>query len=199
MNLFQEAWLGTFTDDAQEAVVDRSRGKQSRGAERYEDLIVGSLREAARLLSPDGWLSIVFSNSNGEMWALMQRAIRKAGFSLGEITLLNKGQRSVKGLASGFENVVTADLVLSMRKNDEVASDQPPTAPSESLSKMVDNALRAGAAPTPSHLYLRIIRRYMQRNWDLRDLHIEDVVRAIQLSDFDIDVASGQLIESEVA
>lgn len=199
MNLFQEAWLGTFTDDTREAVVDRSRRGKSRGAERYEDLIVGSLREASRLLRPDGWLSIVFSNSDGEMWALMQRAIRKAGFSLGEVTLLNKGQRSVKGLSSGFENVVTADLVLSMQKDNEAASSDPATAPSESLSKMVDKALRAGAAPTPSHLYLRIIRRYLQRNWDLRNLHISDIVEAIKLSDFDIDAGSGQLIESEAA
>jgi 16S rRNA G966 N2-methylase RsmD len=199
MNLFQEAWLGTFTDDTREAVVDRSRGKKSRGAERYEDLIVGSLREAARLLRPDGWLSIVFSNSNGEMWALMQRAIRKAGFSLGEVTLLSKGQRSVKGLASGFENVVTADLVLSLRKNDEAVSGEPVTAPRESVSEMVDAALRAGVAPTPSHLYLRIIRRYLQRDWDLSDLHISDIVQAIELSDFDVDVVSGRLIESDVA
>lgn len=199
MNLFQEAWLGTFTDDTREAVVDRSRGEKSRSAERYEDLIVGSLREAARLLRPEGWLSIVFSNSNGEMWALMQRAIRKAGFFLDEVTLLNKGQRSVKGLASGFENVVTADLVLSMRKDDEATSYEPVAPPSESLSRMVSEALYAGVAPTPSHLYLRIIRRYLQRNWDLRDLHISDIVRAIELSDFDVDAASGRLIESEAA
>jgi adenine-specific DNA methylase len=198
MNLFQEAWLGAFTDDSREAVVDRSRGEKSRGPERYENLIVGSLREAARLLRPDGWISIVFSNSNGEMWSLMQRAIRKAGFSLGEVTLLNKGQRSVKGLASGFENVVTADLVLSLRKEGE-ATYTPATAPSESLSTMVNRALIAGVAPTPSHLYLRIIRRYLQRNWDLRDLHISDVVRAIELSDFDVDPVSGRLIESEAA
>jgi len=199
MNLFQEAWLGAFTDDTREAVIDRSRGKKGRGTDHYEDLLVGSLCEAARLLRPDGWLSIVFSNSNGEMWALMQRAIRKAGFYLGEVTLLNKGQRSVKGLASGFENVVTADLVLSMQKTGEVAADEPPTAPSEPLSKMIDGALRAGAARTPSHLYLRIIRRYLQHNWDLRDLHIADIVRAIESSGFEVDVGSGELIESKAA
>lgn len=199
MNLFQEAWLGAFTDDTREAVVDRSRGGESRGVERYEDLIVSSLREAARLLRPDGWLSIVFSNSSGEMWALMQRAIRKAGFSFEEITLLNKGQRSVKGLASGFEKVVTADLVLSMRRDSDADPCEPVSSPSEPLAKMVDAALRAGVAPTPSHLYLRIVRRYLQRNWDLRKLHIGDIVSAIELSEFDVDAASGRLVESEAA
>jgi DNA modification methylase len=199
MNLFQEAWLGAFTVDDREAVVDRSRGENNRGAERYEQLIVDSLREASRVLRPGGWLSVVFSNSSGEMWALMQRAISKAGFYLGEVTLLNKGQRSVKGLASGFEHVVTADLVLSMRKSDEAGSAEPPTAPTESLSGLIDKALRAGAAPTPTHLYLRIIRRYLQRNWDLCDLHISDVVREVKKIGFEVEANSGRLIESEAA
>ena len=64
---------------------------------------------------------------------------------------------------------------------------------------MIDAALRAGVAPTPSHLYLRIIRRYLQRNWDLRDLHISDIVQAVELSDFDVDAVSGRLIESKAA
>lgn len=198
MNLFQEAWLGSFTDYDREAVVDRSRGESCRGAEHYERLITDSLREAYRVLRRDGWLSIVFSNSNGEMWALLHRAIRRAGFVLGDLTLLSKGQRSVKGLASGFENVVTADLILSMRKSETGGSDEPPTAPREPLQAIVDEILDSDAS-TPSHLYLQIIRHYMQRNWDLSGLHIRDVVEALRRTQYSVDVGSGHLILPKAA
>src|SRR5204863_5346987 len=98
-------------------VVDRSGARAGRrSAERYEDLITDSLRECYRVLKPGRWLSLVFSNSSGEMWALVQRAIHTARFQLEHVSLLDKGQRSVKGLASGFENTVTYDLILSMHK-----------------------------------------------------------------------------------
>ncbi|OJF13653.1 hypothetical protein [Couchioplanes caeruleus] len=69
-------------------------------------------------MKDDAKLSLVFSNSSGRLWALVQRAIRQAGFRIEDdgIRLLDKGQRSVEGLASGFENVVTMDLILTMRK-----------------------------------------------------------------------------------
>ena len=58
MNLFQEAWLGTFTDHSVEAVVDRSGDlARRRTAERYEQLLVSALQECHRVLKPDGHLS----------------------------------------------------------------------------------------------------------------------------------------------
>jgi len=104
MSLFHEAWLGKTTDYANEAVVDRSgNGATRRTAERYQGLIGGALRECSRVLKDEGWLSLVFSNSTGAMWALVQRAVAAAGFQIDaeHIAVLDKGQRSVKGLASG--------------------------------------------------------------------------------------------------
>jgi DNA modification methylase len=197
MNLFQEVWLGTVTQHEREAVVDRSKGGNSRDAKRYERLITDSLKEASRVLRTDGWLSIVFSNSNGAIWALLQRAIGKAGFDLSEVTLLSKGQRSVKGLASGFENVVTADLVLSMKKQKVDSVHQLPTAPRESLQTIIDELLGGDRTPTPSHLYLEIVRRYLRRNWDLTGLHIGDVISSLERAQYKVDIASGLLVQAE--
>ena len=57
-------------------------------------------------------MSVVFGNSNGTDWGVVQRAIREAGFSAvpAHVAILDKGQRSVKGLNSGSESVVTVDL-----------------------------------------------------------------------------------------
>jgi predicted RNA methylase len=195
MNLFQEAWLGRRTDQAKEAVVDRSgKGKGRRTSERYERLIADSLKEGRRVLRGGGWLSMVFSNSNGEMWALLQRSIAKAGFELGAVTLLNKGQRSVKGLASGFENIVTMDLVLSMQKAGAARTALPREAPKGGLERAVAAILRKGSADTPSRVYLELIRHYFRWHWDMSSLDIGDVVALLRGSGYDVDGASGALV-----
>lgn len=194
MNLFQEAWIGAFTDHENEAVVDRSGGRhKKRTAARYETLMTNSLTEAHRVLKPGGWLSLVFSNSSGEMWALVQRAVHAAGFSLEQVAILNKGQRSVKGLASGFENVVTVDLILSMRKAGEGEQAEVQPAPDDALEVAVDDALAEDSAPTPSHVYLAVIRDYLRRHWDVTDLDRAGIGVALQARGYDVDPASGRL------
>lgn len=194
MNLFQEAWIGSLTDHADEAVVDRSgNGAQRRTAERYERLIRDSLKEAHRVLKDRGWLSLVFSNSSGAMWALVQRAVQDAGFVVEQATILNKGQRSVKGLASGFENVVTVDLILSMRKasSGEVAAVK--HAPEGAVEVAVRDVLERDASPTPSHVYLAVVRDYLSQRWDVADLHIEEIAVALERLGYSVDSSSGQI------
>lgn len=200
MNLFQEVWIGSFTDDSQEAVVDRSsNGGKPRTPERYERLITDSLKEAHRVLRTDGWLSLVFSNSNGQMWALLQRAIVNSGLSLEEVTLLNKGQRSVKGLASGFEKVVTVDLVLSMQKTKGGSAKHPGRAPAGSLESVVTRILTTEDVSTPSHLYLKVIRHYLRQNWDVTDLDIGAVNTLALRARYDVDATSGRLVRAVAA
>ena len=54
-------------------------------------------------------MSIVFGNSDGRIWGLVRRAIRDVGFQAVpvHVAILDKGHRSVKGLDSGSERVVT--------------------------------------------------------------------------------------------
>ena len=120
MALFQEAWLDGFTDVTQEAVVDRGSEKQ-RSASRYEQMLTKALSECRRILKPGGRISMVFGNSTGSMWSLVQRSIQNAGLVIeaDQLVVLNKGQRSVKGLASGFEHVATLDLIMTMVPNGD--------------------------------------------------------------------------------
>ena len=196
MNLFQEAWLGVMTDPTDEAVVDRG-ARRKRDADRYERLLTEALAEAHRVLVPRGWLSLNFSNTSGALWALVQRAIINADFVLDpdRISVLDKGQRSVKGLASGFENVVTADLVLSMRKKrpGEVVTLQ--RAPRGATEIAVDEALAADA-PTPTHVYLQVVRSFLRHHWDASELDISEVGVALRSRGLDVDAASGRLVEA---
>lgn len=198
MNLFQEAWLGTLTDHTQEAVVDRSgNGATKRTAARYERLLTDALRECHRVLKPEGWLSLVFSNSSGEMWALLQRAIREAGFVLDpdRITLLDKGQRSVKGLASGFEDVVTIDVVLSMRKRTEDDPSAVAPRPRE-ISQVLSNVLAADHFTSPSQVYLSVVRECLRHHWDLTDVEYRVVARELEERGYRVDNNSGRFVDS---
>ena len=93
MHLFHEAWLGKRTDREREAVIHTS-GKRKEGApKRYERLIAGAFTECARVLKLGGYMSVIFGNSTGKVWALPQRALGRAGFSLvsEHVAILDKG------------------------------------------------------------------------------------------------------------
>lgn len=202
MSLFHEAWLGRTTEHEHEAVVDRSgNGKKRRTAERYEGLIAGALRECNRVLKDGGWLSLVFSNSSGAMWALVQRAVASAGFTIDadHIAVLDKGQRSVKGLASGFENVVTADLVLSMQKRGTPNSYTITQAPTDFLASAIDAALDGRERDTPTHVYLCVVREYLREGHDVGAIDMAHIADHLSELGYEIDAATGSLARNSAA
>ena len=99
MSLFHEAWLGETTDNSREAVVHTTGKRKNGSGERYEGLLRSAFCEAFRVLKPGRHMSVVFGNSSGRIWGLVQRALRDAGFRASpvHVAILDKGQRSVKG------------------------------------------------------------------------------------------------------
>lgn len=195
MALFQEAWLDGFTDVHQEAVVDRGAKKQ-RSASRYEQMLTKALSECRRILKPGGRISMVFGNSTGSMWSLVQRSIQNAGLVVepDRLVVLNKGQRSVKGLASGFEHVATLDLIMTMIADGDDRR-RPFGAPPQEL---VIQATRAAAAEgglviSPSHIYLELLRRGMREHWDLSELDLKLTTQTLLSDGWAIDESTGRL------
>lgn len=200
MSLFQEAWLGESTDPKREAVVHTERSRHAASAKAYETILSGALRECWRVLKPGAPLSIVFSNSRGEVWAMLQRAIRSAGFAIepDETALLDKGQRSVKGLASGTEHVVTADLVLTLRKTAKKTKGTPK--PVHSAREKITDLLRtAGASDlrTPSHAYLHIIRSAVRMDVDLEALDLSEVLATLRSMGYSVNQHTGALVRGQ--
>ncbi|WP_405797876.1 DNA methyltransferase [Streptomyces sp. NBC_01506] len=195
MALFQEAWLDGFSDVQREAVVDRRGTKGARTADRYEQMLSQALSECRRILKPGGKVSMVFGNSSGEVWALVQRAISSAGLQItpDALVVLNKGQRSVKGLASGFEHVATLDLVITMEaseKQEEVAALRHVDA------DLVGTRIRAIAAAnpaTPSHLYLELLRTGIREGWRLNEIDLSVVTAALTEGGWTVETKSGRL------
>lgn len=193
MALFQEAWLDGFTDVTQEAVIDRS-ASGGRTAQRYEGLLAAALAECRRVLKPGGRVSMVFGNSSGKVWALVQRAIDRAGLEIvpAALVVLNKGQRSVKGLASGFEHVATLDLIITMRAAPG-ALQQPEHVSITQLAELTRELAETGDATTPSHLYLELLRRAVLRRWRLDDLDLRAVTQTLLADGWSVDPKTGRL------
>ena len=197
MNLFQEAWLSEVTDPDAEAVVDRVDTGAPRTAERYERILVGALRECRRVVKPGGHITLLFGNSSGAMWQLLQRAMTRAGLEpVPElIAVLDKGQRSVKGLASGFENVSTLDLMLTLRP----ASNRhgPLLAPPRDVvDDFVLGLLAKDPEPTPSRLYLTLLRHGLTQGWDLSHLDLRRVTALLSSTDVAVDHRSARVLSA---
>ncbi|MCM3920647.1 hypothetical protein ND748_03010 [Frankia sp. AiPs1] len=192
MALFQEAWLEGFTDVSLEAVVDRG-SKKVRSASRYEGMLTNALSECRRILKPGGHVSMVFGNSTGSVWSLVQRSIKNAGLLIDphSLAILNKGQRSVKGLASGFEHVATLDLIITMTAGDDSRCFKVPTA--DQVGNVAREIARGNIGRTPSHVYLEILRMGIRESWDLSAVHLRDVTQSLIDDGWQVASGSGAL------
>jgi hypothetical protein len=205
MNLFHEAWLGEITDRTSEAVVHTTGRRKNGAAERYEALLRGAFAEAFRVLRPGRHMSVVFGNSSGRIWGLVQRAIRDAGFKAApvHVAILDKGQRSVKGPNSGSEGVVTVDLVLTVQKpaRSESADDGIELRNGDT-QHLIDEAIRSLSpqeATNPSHVYARILRTAIQKHYVLDHLHLSEVLLALRTAGHAVDHKTGRLLHPPAA
>jgi 16S rRNA G966 N2-methylase RsmD len=124
-NLIWESWLGKLTDSTNEAVINSSLSEKDGGKTlaNYEELMTLSLKQIARVLKPGGWATIVFHNTDGDVWAALHSAAINAGFEFHEASSLDRKQQSHKGYKgrSGEEDVAHFDVVMNLRKPSEDA------------------------------------------------------------------------------
>ena len=199
MNLFQEAWLGDTTDHSREAVVHTTGKRKSGSQERYEELLRNAFSEAFRVLKPGRHMSVVFGNSSGRVWGLVQRALRDAGFKASpvHVAILDKGQRSVKGLNSGSEGVVTVDLILTVQKPGKNESKGKTITLGNGdtvalIREAIDNLSTLDTC-NPSHVYAGILRKAIHKGLVLDNLHLGDVLIALRNSGYRVDRKTGLL------
>jgi ssDNA-binding Zn-finger/Zn-ribbon topoisomerase 1 len=199
MNLFQEAWLGETTENASEAVMHTTGKRKNGAADRYEALLRGAFEEAYRILKPGAHMSVVFGNSNGVIWGLVQRALRSAGFNSVpvHVAILDKGQRSVKGLNSGSEGVVTVDLILTVQKPSRSkasrSSNEPKQCHPDEVLAPALSSLPAEKALNPSYVYAATVREAIRRHLAVDNLHLSDVLIALRNAGYVVDSKTGLL------
>ncbi|WCE30065.1 DNA methyltransferase [Vibrio sp. SCSIO 43137] len=196
MNLFHEAWLGEYTDNTSEAVMRTTGKEKAKSKEHYQSILTGAFKEARRVLKNKGHLSVVFGNSQGSIWAVVQQALRDAGFTDKpvDITILDKGQRSVKGLNSGTEKVVTLDLIVTVQKcDDSLPIDYELRNESIEIIKKTMQNISFNEELTASHIYLDILRTAMYEGVTIAEIDLSDITQIIHEKGYSIDPDTGKL------
>lgn len=111
VNFINEAWLGHYTDRAEEIIVSNSQKKTLND---YQQLLTDALTESRRVLKKTGKVTLVFHSATAEVWNALQSAYKNAGFGVETASLLDKTQRSFKQVtASG---AVRGDPILLLGK-----------------------------------------------------------------------------------
>lgn len=196
MNLFQEAWLQQYTLHENEAVI-KTNGDKKASEQNYKNLLTGAFREAYRILKPGKYISIVFGNSKGTIWNMALQAIRDAGFQSKptRISILDKGQRSVKGLSSGFENVVTLDLIITFQKpNEEVFEACKRNLSETNIVCESIEGISLSNDMSASHIYLEVLRNAIANDINFENIHLSDIQNYLDNIGVKINSQTGKLI-----
>lgn len=112
MNFLWESWLGTRTNNLEEAIVNKA---QKKGVEEYKQLLIQAFSEVKRVLKDESWMSVVFHNSSAHVWEALQYAISQAGFVIKACQTFDKEHGTFKQFVS--DNAVGYDLVLHCQKS----------------------------------------------------------------------------------
>ncbi|MDT2218511.1 DNA methyltransferase [Enterococcus faecalis] len=114
LNFLWEGWLNVFSNNKKEAIVNSFQNKNLND---YHELMYQSFKEYYRVLKPDKWITIEFSNSQAAVWNSIQDSIQKAGFIIANVAALDKKQGSFKAVTSA--TAVKQDLVITAYKPSE--------------------------------------------------------------------------------
>ncbi|AND42632.1 DNA methyltransferase [Cytobacillus oceanisediminis] len=114
LNYIWESWLKVKTSIQKEAIVNAA---QEKSIEEYKTLIEECFSNYYRVLKPNRWITVEFSNSKASVWNAIQEAMQKAGFVIANVAALDKKQGSFKAVTS--TTAVKQDLVISAYKPGE--------------------------------------------------------------------------------
>lgn len=157
VGFLNEAWLGRYTERAEEVIVSAAQGKTLAG---YQELLGTALGEARRILKPDGKATLVFHSASAGVWNALQSAYSDAGFGVERASVLDKTQASFKQVTAA--GAVRGDPVLLLGRKADVGARQP------SSVWDVAERLRREAALTSSpdeltaqRLYSRLVNHFL--------------------------------------
>jgi DNA modification methylase/DNA-directed RNA polymerase subunit RPC12/RpoP len=166
MNFLWESWLGTFTDIAEEAIVNKVQGK---GIEQYRQLLTQSFAEIRRVMKDGAWMTVIFHNSSDKVWQALQEAIFSAGFTIKGSQTFDKEHGTFKQFVS--DNAVGYDLVLHCRKS---LNQQMPVA--DEVKATIQNAqnfIKQAIRTSPSQYIVRYLHVTRANEVNYRRLYSE--------------------------
>ena len=186
-NLITESWLGGITRVEHEAVVNRTISPASGGKSLgdYGALLSKALAEAKRVLKTNGWMTMVFHNTDAKVWSTLQAAAESAGFELVGAGSLDRKQMSHKGYKgrSGKEKVAHFDVVMSLRKSDDVPQLKRAPAPKDYLARQIKRLVKeAPRSGREQWVHSELIQCLVDDGFDLGSVSFADVFSSLSRS-----------------
>jgi DNA modification methylase len=111
LNFLWENWINVLTNTKTEAIENKT---QNKGKLEYQELMLQCFIEFFRVLKPDKWMTVEFSNPSAAIWNSIQTALQKAGFIIANVSALDKKQGSINAYTT--PTAVKQDLVISCYK-----------------------------------------------------------------------------------
>jgi DNA modification methylase len=111
LNFMWESWLKVLTNNNKEAISNRS---QSKSTFDYQILMQTCFIEFYRILKPNRWMTVEFSNTSAAIWNSIQNSLQLSGFVISNVSTLDKKQGSFK--AVNTPTAVKQDLIITCYK-----------------------------------------------------------------------------------
>ena len=166
LSFINEAWLKTFTDRTDEAIVSPDEGK---AIDEYRELLTHSFSEARRILKPSGKATMVFHSASAGVWNALQRAYQDAGFDVEYAGVLDKKQGSFKQVTT--VGAVRGDPVLLLGPRRDAKAGIESMAGADECVWTVATALHRAATAshdpteaTAQRLYSRLVTHFLSHH-----------------------------------
>lgn len=114
LSIFWESWLKVLTNNKTEAIENTV---QKKGGIEYRGLMTECFKQAYKLLKPDHWMTVEFSNTKASVWNNIQSSLTDAGFIIANVSALDKKQGGINSNIS--KTAVKQDLAISAYKPSE--------------------------------------------------------------------------------
>ncbi len=111
LNFLWESWLKVKTNNKNEAIENKTQKKSTLD---YQSIMAQCFCEYFRILKPNKWMTVEFSNTSAAVWNGIQTALQKAGFVIANVAAIDKMQGSFNAVSNATS--VKQDLVISCYK-----------------------------------------------------------------------------------
>ena len=111
LNSMPEPWLKVVTNNSHEAIVNEAQGKNE---VTYRDTMARCFKEYYRILKPNKWMTVEFSNTSASVWNCIQNSLQQSGFVIANVSALDKKQGGMN--ANMTTTAVKQDLAISCYK-----------------------------------------------------------------------------------
>lgn len=111
LSFLWDAWLGIITNNSHEAIENKT---QQKTLDDYRQIMLNCFKQAYFALKPGRWMTVEFSNTGASVWNTIQSALSDAGFVVGNVSALHKGQGTFNSQTNPTS--VKQDLVISAYK-----------------------------------------------------------------------------------